>query len=294
MDVDRIIAVTGATGRQGGAVARHLLAGGWRVRALTRDPSSEPARRIAALGADVVTIDMMNPDSLVPAFDNAHGVFSVQNPMISGHEAEVQQGKNVADVAKSAGVHHLVYGSAGTGVAGTGVDSWESKVAVEAHMRGLGLPLTILRPNAFMELMTDKGFYPSVSTWRIMPKLMGEDRPVTWISVDDLGAIAANVFGDPESYIGRELRLAADLRSIAECREIWREATGRMPRMVPMPVWMFERFVGTDLTTMWRWLSHSDVPVDPADTYRLLPTASNVEQWVTRRISALRGDPTLP
>lgn len=120
MDVDRLIAVTGATGRQGGAVARHLLAGGWRVRALTRDPGSEPARRIAALGAEVVTIDMMNPDSLVPAFDNAHGVFSVQNPVISGHEAEVQQGKNVADVAKSAGVRHLVYGSAGTGVAGTG------------------------------------------------------------------------------------------------------------------------------------------------------------------------------
>lgn len=157
-------------------------------------------------------------------------------------------------------------------------------------MRGLGLPLTILRPNAFMELMTDKGFYPSLSTWRIMPKLMGEDRPVTWICVDDLGAIAAKVFGDPESHIGRELRLAADLRSIAECREIWRKATGRKPRMVPMPVWMFERFVGTDLTAMWRWLSHSDVPVDPADTYRLLPKASNVEQWVTRWIAAARGD----
>lgn len=285
MDVDRIIAVTGATGRQGGAVARHLLADGWRVRALTRKPSSEPARRLAALGAEIVAVDMMNPDSLAPAFQDAHGVFSVQNPMISGLDAEVRQGQNVADMAKSAGVRQLVYGSAGTGMSGTGVGSWESKVAVEEHMRGLGLPLTILRPNAFMELMTDKAFYPSVSTWHVMPKLMGADRPVTWICVDDLGAIAAKVFGD-ESYVGKELKLASDLRSIAECRAIWHNATGRAPRRFPMPVWMFERFVGKDLTTMWRWLRHSDVPVDPADTYRLLPTASTVEQWLTRRQNA--------
>jgi uncharacterized protein YbjT (DUF2867 family) len=286
MDADRIIAVSGATGRQGGAVARHLLNDGWRVRALTRKPSSEPARKLAALGAEIVAVDMMNPDSLAPAFKDAHGVFSVQNPMISGLDAEVSQGKNVADVAKSTGVRHLVYGSAGTGVPGTGVGSWESKVAVEDHMRTLGLPVTILRPNAFMELMTDKAFYPSVSTWHVMPKLMGADRPVTWICVDDLGAIAAKVFGDPESYVGRELKLASDLRSIAECRDIWRKATGHAPRRLPMPVWMFERFVGTDLTTMWRWLR----PVDPADTHWLLPTASTVEQWLTRRQTAVRGD----
>jgi uncharacterized protein YbjT (DUF2867 family) len=290
MDVDRIIAVTGATGRQGGAVARHLLNDGWKVRALTREPNSEPARRLAVLGAEIVAVDMMSPDTLAPAFKDTHGVFSVQNPMISGLEAEVRQGKNVADVAKSAGVRHLVYGSAGTGVPGTGVGSWDSKVAVEGHLRERGLPLTVLRPNAFMELMTDKAFYPSVSTWHVMPKLMGADRPVTWISVDDLGAIAARVFGDPESYVGKELRLASDLRSIAECREIWRKATGHAPRQFPMPIWMFERFVGPDLTTMWRWLRHSDVPVDPADTYRLLPTASTVEQWLTRRQAAERGD----
>src|SRR5919106_1730441 len=97
---DRVVAVTGATGRQGGAVARHLLADGWRVRALTRKPSSEPAHRLAELGAEIVSVDMMDPGSLVSAFQDAHGVFSVQNPMISGLEAEVTQGKNVADVAK--------------------------------------------------------------------------------------------------------------------------------------------------------------------------------------------------
>lgn len=277
------IAVTGATGRQGGAVVRHLLAAGWRVRALTRTPGSDAAARLTGRGADVVGCDMMDQGSLVRAFTDAHGVYSVQNPMIDGLEAEVIQGRNVADAARTTGVQHLVYGSAGNGVPGSGIGSWESKVTVAAHIRRLGVPLTVLRPMAFMELMTDRGFYPPLSTWHVMPKLMGADRPVPWLCVDDLGAIAARAFADPDEFVGADLTLAADLRSIAECREIWRRATGRAPRGFPIPVWMFERFVGTDLTTMWRWLSTSDVAVDPAETRRLLPAAATVEEWVARR-----------
>jgi uncharacterized protein YbjT (DUF2867 family) len=164
VDPEKVIAVTGATGRQGGAVTRHLLADGWRVRALTRNPDAQPAQRLGELGADVVHADMTDPAALVGAFRDAYGVFSVQNPMISGAVGEVRQGKNVAEAAKECGVHHVVYGSAGTGAAGTGVPSWESKLVVQAHMEALGLPLTVLRPMAFMELMTGKGFYPPVST----------------------------------------------------------------------------------------------------------------------------------
>lgn len=79
--------------------------------------------------------------------------------------------------------------------------------------------------------------------------------------------------------------------SIAEYREIWREVTGRAPRGFPMPVWMFERFVGTDLTTMWRWLRTADLAVDPATTHRLLPTESIVKQWLVRRQSLESASP---
>ncbi len=157
------IVVTGATGLQGRAVTRHLLQDGWHVRGLTRDAASARARALAALGAEVVRADMGEGTSLRPAFAGADGVYSVQNPFIGGPEAEVRQGTNVADAAKEAGVRHLVYGSAGTGQAGTGIPSWETKLRVEAHMRALGLPLTVLRPMAFMELMTDKKFFPVVS-----------------------------------------------------------------------------------------------------------------------------------
>ncbi|MGW4210648.1 NmrA family NAD(P)-binding protein [Lentzea sp. NPDC004789] len=74
-------------------MARHLLADGWRVRALTRDPSSPAAARLVSAGAEVVRADLDSPESLRSAFAGAHGVFSVQNPMIGG--PEVRQGTAV-------------------------------------------------------------------------------------------------------------------------------------------------------------------------------------------------------
>lgn len=283
---DATIIVTGATGRQGRAVTRHLLSDGWRVRAVTRDPSSAKARSLADLGAEVVQGDMADPASLRPIMEGAYGVYSLQNPMISGHEGEIRQGKAVADAAHEAGVRHVVYGSAGTGEAGTGIGSWESKLAVEAHMRALGLPVTVVRPMALMELMTDRGFYPALSTWRVMPNLMGADRPVGWMAADDVGAIVALVFADPERFTGQDLRLASDVTSIAECRALYQAVFGRPPRRFPMPVRLFERFTGTDLTTMWRWLATHEIDLDPGPTRALLPEAMTVETWLRAQRAA--------
>ena len=158
----RPIVVCGATGRQGGAVARHLLANGWTVRALTRNPEQPRARALTDLGAEVVRADLADPPTLDAAFERAYGVFSVQNAMISGLEGEVEQGCNVAAAAKAAGTRHLVYASAGVGRP-TGVGSWDSKLAVEERMRALELALSdmeqptrgnffdILRPGAEQE-----------------------------------------------------------------------------------------------------------------------------------------------
>ena len=280
---DHVIVVTGATGRQGGAVARHLLAEGWRVRGVTRSPDSAAAQELAKLGVEVVRADMADPDAMREACAGAHGVFSVQNPMISGEEGELAQGRNVVDAATDAGVSHLVYGSAGPGTPGTGVAAWDVKFAVAQYARSRGVPLTVLRPMAFMELMTDKDLYPSVAAWHLMPRLVGEERPLPWLSADDLGAIAARAFAEPASYVGADLPLAADVRTLSECRTIWRRVTGRRPRRFPMPVWLFERFVGPDLTRMWRWLATHEVDVDLADTRAHHPDVATVEEFVRRR-----------
>jgi uncharacterized protein YbjT (DUF2867 family) len=227
-------------------------------------------------------VDSEDIGTLRRAFDAAHGVFDVQNPMASSLEAEIRQGRHVADAAAEAGVRHVVYGAAGVGVEATGVGSWDSKLAVAERFRERGLPLTVLRPMAFMELMSDRTFYPGVGVWSVMPRLMGGTRPVGWLCTDDLGAITARVFADPDRWGDTTLGLVADVQSIDECRALWEQVRGRPPRGFPMPVWLFERFVGTDLTTMWRWLATAQLDMSTEATRELLPEALTVREWLAR------------
>jgi uncharacterized protein YbjT (DUF2867 family) len=281
--VDRpgFVVVCGATGRQGGAIARHLLAAGWPIRALTRDANAPKARALKDAGAEVVQADMADRAGLDRAVAGAYGVFNVQNPQIAGFDGEVAQSRNVAEAARAAGVQHVVYGSAGMGTR-TGVPSWDSKVIIADHMRQLGLPITILRPMAFMELMTDKDFYPQVSVWHVMPKLMGWDRALPWLAADDVGAIGAAAFADPNRFVGQEIPLAGDVRTLSECRQMWAER-GIKPRGYPMPVWLFERVAGKDLPAMWRWLRNEEVPLDTGPTHAVHPEVKTMGAWMDGR-----------
>jgi uncharacterized protein YbjT (DUF2867 family) len=286
----RMIAVLGATGLQGGAVTRRLLDEGWRVRALTRNPDHKKVRPVAALGAEIVQADMNSLSSLEHAFEGVHGVFSVQNHHISGYDGEVAQGRNVTDACLRLGVRHVVYGAAGIGMNETGVGSWDVKIKIIQYMRDRDLPVTVLRPMAFMELMSVSRFFPPASTWHVMPKLMGPSRPVGWLAVDDMAVIAATVLRDADRFVGQDLMLAADVVSIAECRDVWREVMGRPPRRFPMPVWLFERFVGTDETTMYRWLASHVIDLDTQPALELHPDALGVHAWLNR-LRASRSDP---
>jgi uncharacterized protein YbjT (DUF2867 family) len=205
----------------------------------------------------------------------------MQTAFSEGPEAEVRQGINIANVAAAAGVRHVVFGSAGPGEE-TGVAAWDSKVQVERHLRSLGLGLTILRPTAFMGLMVDKEFMPPVSTWQVMPAVMGGSRKIPWLSIRDLGEIVAKVFSQPGEFLGRTINLASDVRSIDECRAAYRAVFGKAPRRAPMPAFLFARFgfPGRDLTRMWRWLGTHEIAVDLKATRAIHPEALGVEGWL--------------
>ena len=112
-NADKTVLITGATGRQGGAVIRHMLPKGWKLRALTRNPDSKVAQELARRGIEVVHGDLEDLTSLDGAARGAYGVYSVQDFWSVGARREVQQGKNLADAAKKAGVVHFVYSSVG-------------------------------------------------------------------------------------------------------------------------------------------------------------------------------------
>jgi hypothetical protein len=140
---------------------------------------------------------------------------------------------------------------------------------------------------AFTDLMIDKGFYPAVSTWHLMPKLMGTTRPVGWIGTEDVGTIAATAFASPDQFIGQEIKLASDVKSIEESRMIYREVMGKNPPRFPMPVWMFKRFVGPDLITMWQWLATNEIDLDTQYTHAIHPKALSVKAWLRKQKDAV-------
>ena len=148
-NAERLILVTGATGNQGGAVARHLLQRrNCTVRAFVRDQNKPAAQALKQAGAELVEGDFSDRASLDRALQSASGVFSMQN-FQDGSEAEIRQGKAVADAASSAGIKHFVYSSVGSAERKTGIPHFDSKFQVEEYIRASGLPYTIMRPVFF-------------------------------------------------------------------------------------------------------------------------------------------------
>lgn len=287
------VLVFGATGNVGGATARALLKRGWRVRAVTRNPSSEQAQALVALGAELCQADMGDPASLAAAFSGIKRVFSVQNWMTSGVEGEVRQGKLVADAACRAKVDHLVYGSAGSGEPDSGVPHFDAKLEVESYMRSLGLPTTVVRPGPFMELMADKQFFPPLAIWGTGTRIMGWDMPSPWIAVDDIGVAIANIFAAPEKWVGREVSLFGDVKSLAECKQAFVERAGKQPFRLPLPLWMFRRMAGDEMIVMWQWLvdyvaAHGSESMwqTVQTTRELSPGLLDVESWLDRAQTA--------
>ena len=239
----------------GGAAARELLRRGWRVRAVTRNPQSEPAQQLATLGADVIQADMDDRASLQKVFAGITRVFSVQSWAESGIEGEIRQGKLVAEVAKAAGVTHLVYGSAGIGEPDTGVPHFECKLEVEHFMRHeLGLPTTAVRPGPFMELMRAKKFFPALAAWGVMPKVVGWETPVPWTAVSDIGTMIANIFSNPDQWIGRDIVLISDIATLRECQTMFKAITGKKPTGIALPLFLFNKMAGPEFEIMWRWM----------------------------------------
>jgi uncharacterized protein YbjT (DUF2867 family) len=151
MTTQRRVLVTGATGQQGGAVARALLSRGHRVKALTRKPESDAARQLASAGADVLAGDLGNAASVLEAAGDVDTMFLMGNSYEAGTEEETRQGIIAADAAKAAGVGHLIYSSVADANKKTGIPHFDSKYLVERHVAGLGIPYTISAPVAFME-----------------------------------------------------------------------------------------------------------------------------------------------
>ncbi|MBF6150005.1 NmrA family NAD(P)-binding protein [Nocardia nova] len=273
------VLVTGATGGQGGAVARTLLARGFAVRALVRDPTKPQAAALAALGAEIVVGDLGDLHVLRAGARGASGVFSVQPADMTDPrpEIEVRQGKNVAAAAEAEGVDHLVYSSVAAH-RGSGVAHFEAKADVEAYIDALGVPATVLRPVFFMENW--RYLIPAaIGGQRIGALPLGPDTTLQMIALIDIGRIAADVFDQRPEYLGRKLDIAGDELTVRRIAEVFTDVDGIPTRFERPPIDAVRAEAG-DVATMFDWLDTYGYRVDIPALRGRFPQLLRLEDWL--------------
>ncbi|AKT41323.1 NmrA/HSCARG family protein [Chondromyces crocatus] len=234
------ILVTGGTGKQGGAVARALLAQGVPVRALVRDVEAKGAQALRELGATLVRGDLDDPASLRAACAGVRGVFSVQMPNLKdlGDDTERRQGKNLVEAAQAAGVPQFVHTSVsgagehhrqqpGWGSPESNVHYWESKAYTQDLVREGGFrSFTLLKPGFFMENFVRPSFLFANGVEDRLLTMLAPSTVLSLVAMQDIGAAAAAAFADPVGWNGVELELAGDRRSMREIAEVLSEVLG--------------------------------------------------------------------
>ncbi|QND59373.1 NmrA/HSCARG family protein [Mesorhizobium huakuii] len=269
MTSKRSILVTGATGQQGGAVARALLSRGHRVKALTRKPDSDAARQLTAAGAEVVAGDLADAASVVKAAKDVDTMFLMGNSYEAGLEEETRQGILAADAAKAAGIGHLIYSSVADADKQTGIPHFESKYLVEQHVRQLGIPYTISAPVAFME--------NAVAPWSIGTLSQGihafampPKRVLQLVALADIGAFVAILAERREQVFGKRFDFAGDELSGEEQAKILSEAIGRPIRYQEIPI-AAARQQSEDAALIFEWFDRVGYDVDIAALHRQFP-----------------------
>jgi len=281
MEAGAVILVTGATGQQGGAVARELLAAGHKVRAMTRNPDSEPAKALADLRAEVVQGDLNDTASLESALKGAWGAFAVQNTWEAGVDGEEEQGKLFAKIAREAGVQHFVYTSVASAQRETGIPHFDNKWRVEETVRSLGFPsYTIIRPVFFMENLVSPWFKPAIDEGTLAIGIKPDTR-VQMIAVGDIGKYGRLAFEKHEELNGRAIDIAGDELSAPDAAAIIGEATGKTVSHFQVPIEQVREF-SDDFATMLEWFDSVGYNADVASNatkYGIAPTP--FKEWAS-------------
>jgi len=242
------LVVFGATGQQGGSVVRAILkdpqtASQFHVKAVTRDTSKPSAKSLVDLGAETVTADLNDKESLRAAMKGAHAVFAVTNFWEKGDaDWEIQQGKNVADISKEVGVQHLIWSSLlnvtelSKGKF-SGVHHFDSKATIEQYIKSIGVPASFFLA----------GFYMGNIPGSMMRKTSPEGAPEEWTFslpvppstpvplvaiVEDTGKFVKAMLLKREEVLGKRVLGATAYYTMQQIVDEFTEVTGKKGRFV--------------------------------------------------------------
>lgn len=263
------VLVVGATGRQGGAVADHLLSGEYGefdVHALTRSPGSDRAQALADRGVTLVEGNLLNKASLRPAAEIVDAVYCVTieaesgtTPTAAGIEAEIEQGTNMAEVAAESGVEHFVFSSVAGAERDTGIPNFESKYNIEQRIHDLGLPATILRPVTFMQNYERQREAILNGT---LASPLATDVTMQMADPGDIGALIATALANPEEYVGETIEVAGDEHTLESAAEIFTTVTGIDVEPQHVPIEGAREEMGEVVAMMFEWINDYGYGVD--------------------------------
>ena len=288
-----LILVTGATGAQGGATARELLAAGYQVRFLTRNPDTPAAKALIEAGAAAVTGDMEDASSVATAMQGIYGVFSVQLPDSSGTDADRRHGHTLITAAQAAGVTHFVHTSVCEAGKHTQFPRWENgywwqkywtdKWDVEEAVRNAGFNYwTILKPAFMMDNFAQPKaahMFPHLQQGKIITALLPTTR-MQLIAADDVGVLARTALADPERFNEKSIDLATEALTMEEVaatlgRVLGKsvsaqfvtpdeaEKAGLFPGWVRSQEWTNEVGYRADITALTSALERHDIKLMP-------------------------------
>jgi uncharacterized protein YbjT (DUF2867 family) len=258
----KIIAVVGATGAQGGGLVRAIMAdtgGAFTARALTRNPDSEKARELAALGAEVVQADVDDPASLEAAFEGAYGAFCVT--FFWEHfspEKEMEQVRSMAEAARSKGLEHVIWSTLEdtrkwvplsddrmpTLQDKYKVPHFDAKGEANAIFTELGVPTTFLLTSFYWDNLIHFGMGPQADEdGNLAFALPMGDKKLPGIAAEDIGRCAYGIFTAGDEYVGRTVGIAGEHLTGTEMATALGEALGKSVAYAAVP---FDVYRGLD------------------------------------------------
>jgi len=241
----KIIAVLGATGTQGGGVIRSLIKDdNFSVRAITRNPSSPSSEELKNLGVEVVKADLDDTPSLTEAFKGCYGVFGVTDfwtlfavhkydqPATAAHET--QQGKNLVDAAKAAGVKSFVWSTLDHGGDIHCFHS-RSKYNVNAYLQASGIPYTLLYTACFYSNLVGGKLLKAEEDGSLTYALpVPPETKVHYVDGSDLGRWVVPILKNQEKYNGKEIHAVSEYIDTREVAKIITRASGKKCNYLPI------------------------------------------------------------
>jgi uncharacterized protein YbjT (DUF2867 family) len=263
------ILVTGATGQQGGAVARALLKRGHTVYALTRRPDSVNAVFLKNKGAEIIKGDFTHIDDLPEFPRDLDGIFIMTTPYETGPGDELLQGENSIDAAESVGVKHIIFTSVANADKNTGIPHFDSKFEVEKYLATIETPYTIVAPAFFYDNFTSPFLLPGLKTGRFFQALP-PDVPLQSVSVETIGEFTAHVFENRELFMNKRIDLAEDELNGVQYSRILSETSNSSIQYTEIPIDEVRRN-SEDLALMYEWFNTVGYSVDIKDLQGKFP-----------------------